>query len=70
MSVGKGIHWHCPNRDCNWSIAATGPAEGGAPPRCVCGSVMRRTEVAPVFRYLDFLREETAKEEEAGIEKG
>lgn len=40
--------------------------EGESAPRCVCGSAMQRAEEVPVFTYLDFLRGETAIEEEAG----
>ena len=69
MSSRDGVHWHCSNRDCNWSFVATMPGEEEEAPRCVCGSVMEKGETVPAFQYLDFLREETMVEEEAGVEK-
>jgi len=30
----------------------------GRAPRCVCGSLMEKRELVPVFSYLDFLRGE------------
>lgn len=64
-----GVHWHCPNRECNWSFVAGMPGDGEAAPRCVCGNLMREGEMVPAFRYLDFLREELNSEEKVGTEK-
>lgn len=69
MSNGNGVHWHCPNRDCNWSLVATMAEEEGAVPRCVCGSSMKKVELMPVFQYLDFLRVEPPIQEEVRSEK-
>lgn len=66
MSNNERARWCCPNRDCNWSMVGTIAKEGESAPRCVCGSAMQRAEEVPVFTYLDFLRGETAIEEEAG----
>ena len=69
MPKRDGVHWRCPNRDCTWSFAAGLPGEEAPSPRCVCGSLMRAEEVAPTFRYLDFLQGERITEEEVGMEK-
>lgn len=61
--------WCCPNRDCNWSMVGTTAEDAEAPPRCVCGSEMQKVEAVPVFTYLDFLRGETAKEDEQGMKE-
>jgi hypothetical protein len=68
MANGAGARWHCPNRDCNWSVVALAGEEEAAP-RCVCGNKMKMGGVVPAFRYLDFLKGEAGITEEAGIEK-
>lgn len=57
MSKADGAYWHCPNRDCNWSMVSALEMEGEAP-RCVCGILMEKRELLPVFSYMDFLRGE------------
>jgi hypothetical protein len=69
MSNGDGVHWECPNRDCTWSMVATGTGERGMVPRCACGSRMKKAKDIPVYGYLDFLREGAENEEEAEIER-
>jgi hypothetical protein len=69
MSNGDGVHWQCPNRDCNWSMVAANAGEGGEVPRCACGSKMKKSEAMPVYRYLDFLRARAENKEEVGIER-
>ncbi|HTZ49736.1 MAG TPA: hypothetical protein VMH20_19255 [Verrucomicrobiae bacterium] len=67
MSKKDGIRWHCPNRDCNWTVVAIPDAgEIPAEPRCICGRTMQRGDAVPAFHYLDFLRDDTADEKEAG----
>ncbi len=51
--------WHCQNRDCDVSIAASFLREQESGPQCICGSVMKKTEHPMVFTYLNFLREES-----------
>jgi hypothetical protein len=59
----SSMRWHCPNRDCNWSMVAT-TTEDGEAPRCICGSPMEKIEPVPVLTYLDFLRGETSSDED------
>lgn len=69
MSGGNVVRWQCPNRECEWSLVATVMADEKDAPRCLCGSQMKKKTGTQGFRYLDFLREGMATEEEAGIEK-
>ncbi|HUN60704.1 MAG TPA: hypothetical protein VMU53_01885 [Candidatus Sulfotelmatobacter sp.] len=70
MSNGDGIRWHCPNRDCSWTMVATpGTDESATQPRCICGRTMQKGDAVPAFHYLDFLRDDTAEGEEAGADK-
>lgn len=68
MSGSRGVRWHCPSRECNWSFVATESGENEQP-QCVCGKPMRRGDVVPVFSYLDFLRDGLSDEEALGMEK-
>jgi hypothetical protein len=68
MLKKDGMRWHCPNRDCDWSVLAQVPATGDAAPRCVCGTEMKRVEVVRVSTYLDFLRGPGPVEEEVSKE--
>jgi hypothetical protein len=70
MSRRDGVHWYCPNRDCSWSFVAEAPREEGFAQRCVCGTVMRKGQAVPAFRYLDFLHEEPEVQEEVAVGKG
>ena len=51
--------WHCVNPACQCKepASASVSAEDSAP-RCSCGALMKKSYTQPVFRYLDFLREE------------
>ena len=69
MASGDGVRWHCPNRECNWSMVATMTGESEVAPWCICGSQMQKAEIVPAFRYLDFLREDTVLEKETGLEE-
>lgn len=57
--------WHCANPECTVkpTIRVDFNLEN-APPRCLCGTLMKKQYRSPVFRYLDFLREEAAVEAE------
>jgi len=60
MMMRHGASWHCTNRSCNAAILVQAESRGeGANPRCTCGAAMKKMYRTPVFRYLDFLREET-----------
>ena len=63
MAKQTGEHWHCANRDCGWSavLVTLNEAESAAP-LCVCGSPLQKSELQPVFSYLDFLRGEESLE--------
>jgi hypothetical protein len=56
MLKTQGAHWHCANRDCGWSVVLTFYKHDEVVPRCVCGGPLTRSEMLPVFSYLDFLR--------------
>lgn len=58
MLKAQGVRWHCADRQCGWSAVLTIYEQGETVPRCVCGAPMTRSELPPVFSYLDFLREE------------
>ncbi|MGB7848062.1 MAG: hypothetical protein WBL63_20800 [Candidatus Acidiferrum sp.] len=70
MSGVDEIHWHGPDRDCNWSMVKTMAREETAP-QCVCGRVMKKSELVPAFQYLTFVRKLAGVQEEVavGIEK-
>lgn len=51
-------YWHCANRACGETVAATANERGAETRVCVCGSAMHKREQPGVFAYLDFLREE------------
>ena len=60
MMMRYGESWHCTNRSCNAVVLVQAESRGeGANPRCMCGSAMKKRYRSPVFRYRDFLREET-----------
>lgn len=60
MMMRYGESWHCSNRSCNAVILVQAESRSeGVNPRCTCGSAMKKTYRSPVFRYLDFLQEET-----------
>lgn len=69
MSKGNGVHWHCPNRDCDWPSVSAEAGEEIEAPRCNCGSIMKKVELVPVYRYLDFLRVEPVNHGEVRSEK-
>ncbi len=52
-------HWHCANPGGGWSavLVTLDGAEARAP-ICVCGSPLQKSQLQPVFSYLDFLRGE------------
>lgn len=58
MGKTEDAHWHCVNRDCGWSAVMAHASCDDTVPRCVCGEPMKRSAMAPVFSYLDFLRDE------------
>jgi hypothetical protein len=63
MTKQSEVHWHCANRDCGWSaVLVTLPEEKATSPVCVCGSPLQKSELSPVFSYLDFLRGEESPE--------
>ncbi|HEY1482330.1 MAG TPA: hypothetical protein VGF19_06395 [Candidatus Acidoferrum sp.] len=55
MGKTEDTQWHCLNRECGWSAVMSINAEDVVP-RCVCGAPMRRSTMAPVLSYFDFLR--------------
>jgi hypothetical protein len=57
-------HWHCANPGCGWSavLVTLDEAEAAAAPICVCGSPLQKSQLQPVFSYLDFLRGEDSLE--------
>lgn len=55
MGKTEDTQWHCLNRDCGWSAVMSINVEEAAP-RCVCGSPMQRSVMAPVMSSFDFLR--------------
>jgi len=55
MGKTEDTQWHCLNQECGWSAVMSINVEEAAP-RCVCGSTMRRSPMAPVMSYFDFLR--------------
>src|SRR5579863_2280835 len=61
--------WHCINPECaaKPTIRVDFNLEN-APPRCLCGALMKKEYRSPVFRYLDFLRVEAAVEVEDAAE--
>jgi hypothetical protein len=63
MSKGEGEHWHCMNRDCDWSGILIISGEHQETLQCSCGGVPQKTESPPVFSYLDFLRIEELPEQ-------
>ena len=65
MTKQSGVHWHCANRDCGWSaVLVTLPEDQGTTPMCLCGNPLQKSELAPVFSCLDFLRGEELPENE------
>jgi hypothetical protein len=48
----------CVSRDCGWSAVLSHSFRDDTVPRCVRGASMKRSTLAPVFSYLDFLRDE------------
>ena len=63
MARQSGEHWQCANRDCGWSAVLVTPQEAeSVTPLCVCGSPLQKSELQPVFSYLDFLRGEESLE--------
>jgi len=69
MPKTQGAHWHCTDRDCGWSVVLTSHEHEESVPRCVCGSPMTRSEMSPVFSYLDFLRGEESPQAAEKSEK-
>jgi hypothetical protein len=69
MSGRDGVHWHCPNLNCNWSFVATIDCNEKTAPQWVCGSVRKKGEEVPAFQSPDFLRKESAIKEETGVAK-
>jgi hypothetical protein len=65
MSKEEVASWRCANRNCDWFMVATPVDKGETAPKCTCGSAMKQVELVPVLGYLDFLREEFAKQEVA-----
>lgn len=63
------IRWHCPNRDCEWSLVTMTTEKLDDTPQCVCGKTMKRGTAAQAFQYLDFLRDGTATEQAVGPEE-
>jgi hypothetical protein len=61
MLETRGAHWHCSNRDCGWSVVLTFYEHQEHVPRCACGAAMTRSEMQPVFSYLNFLRGEESQ---------
>jgi hypothetical protein len=61
--------WHCVNPECSAkpTIRVDFNLEN-TPPRCLCGTLMKKEYRSPVFRYLDFLRAEAAVEVEGEAE--
>jgi|GEM_PF-2400292 len=61
--------WHCINPECaaKPTIRVDFNLEN-SPPRCLCGTPMKKEYRSPVFRYLDFLRVEAAVEVEDAAE--
>jgi hypothetical protein len=50
-------HWHCANPGCGWSaVLVTLNETEAAAPVCVCGSPLQKSQMQPMFSYLDFLR--------------
>ena len=70
MPSHGGVHWHCPNRECDWSFVAAIPAQADFVQLCVCGSEMRMGEVVPPLHYLDFLHDDVEAQEEVETGKG
>jgi hypothetical protein len=69
MPVNEPVRWHCPNRDCNtWFVGKKSAAKETAP-RCICGRTMRQEDGSAVFRYLDFLKQETTEAQAVAFEK-
>jgi hypothetical protein len=70
MSNRDAIRWHCPDRDCQWTVVAIPDAQQDLQePRCICGRTMQRADVIPAFHYLDFLREEEVDRNDTGADK-
>ena len=60
MTNQERVHWHCANRDCGWSVVTMNVESEAANPTCVCGAALQKSDMPPVFSYLDFLRGEEA----------
>jgi len=59
MMMRLGDTWNCTNPGCQAKILVQAESRGdGINPRCSCGALMKKKYTSPVFRYLDFLREE------------
>ena len=69
MLKTEGAHWRCANRDCGWSVVLTFYKYEEAVPLCACGGPMTRSELLPVFSYLDFLRVENSPRAEKNLEE-
>jgi hypothetical protein len=69
MAKTEDSHWHCGNRDCGWSAVMSLSSEEQMTPRCICGAPMTRTDMPPVFSYLDFLRGEEALHSDGSLKK-
>jgi hypothetical protein len=71
MLMKSGERWHCVNSACRCQVLVESESHvPGASPRCVCGGVMKRNYVPPVFKYLDFLRGEEPSEMQQETGKG
>ena len=57
--------WQCVNPQCAVKPTIRVDFNLETPPACLCGNAMKKEYRSPVFRYLDFLREETA----VGVER-
>jgi hypothetical protein len=58
MLVRSGDLWHCTNPACLSELSiGTGRDTEVDWVYCVCGAVMKKHYIPPVFRYLDFLEE-------------
>jgi hypothetical protein len=63
MLMKSGERWHCANPACRCEVLVESDGQvPGASPRCACGGALQKNYVPPVFRYLDFLRDEDSPE--------
>jgi hypothetical protein len=69
MSQSSGVRWYCMDRNCQFAFIATIALESDETPRCLCGKAMKKEEPVEVFRYLDFLREDSAGKHQASAGK-